>query len=80
MSPFPQSVAYSSESPAMFRLLRLFRWSLFNSLFRSISNGHAGSVDKVSLIRLVWRCPMSKSVLLSYIIIADDTKREVKNR
>ncbi len=36
-----------------FRLLRLFRWSLFNSLFRSISNGHAGSVDKASLIRLV---------------------------
>ncbi len=36
-----------------FRLLWLFRWSLFNSLFRSISNGHAGSVDKVSWIRLV---------------------------
>ncbi len=30
------------------RLLRLFRGSLFNSLFRAISNGHAGSVDKVS--------------------------------
>ncbi len=29
-------------------LLGLFRWSLFNSVFRSISNGHAGSVDKVS--------------------------------
>ncbi len=32
----------------LFRLLRLFRWPLFTSLFRSISNGHAGSVDKVS--------------------------------
>ncbi len=36
-----------------FRLLQLFRWSLYNSVFRSISNGHAGSVDKVSWIRLV---------------------------
>ncbi len=36
-----------------FRLLQLFRWSLFNSVFRSIFHGHAGSVDKVSWIRLV---------------------------
>ncbi len=35
------------------RLLGLFRWSLFNSVFQSISNGHAGSMDKVSWIRLV---------------------------
>ncbi len=35
------------------RLLGLFRWPMFNSVLRSISNGHAGSVDKVSCIRLV---------------------------
>ncbi len=49
------------------RLLGLLRWPLLTSVFRSISNGHAGSVDKVSWSRLVQWCPMSKSVLLSYI-------------
>ncbi len=48
-----------------FRLLGLFGWPLLTSAFRRISNGHAGSVDKVSRSRLVQRCPMSKSVLLS---------------
>ncbi len=31
-----------------FRLLGLFRWPLFSSVFRSNSNGHDGFVDKVS--------------------------------
>ncbi len=48
-----------------FRLLGLFRRPLLTSAFRRISTGHAGSVDKVSWSRLVQRCPMSKSVLLS---------------
>ncbi len=29
-------------------LLGLFSWPMFNSVLRSISNGHAGSVDKLS--------------------------------
>ncbi len=51
MSPFPQSVADSSAFPAVLldRLRGLFRWPLFSSAFRSISNGHVGFVDKVSL-------------------------------
>ncbi len=35
------------------RLLGLFRWPLLTSVFRSISNGHAGSMYKVSWIRFV---------------------------
>ncbi len=64
-----------------FRLLGLFRWPLFTSVLRSISNCHAGSVDKVSWSRLVQRCPKSKRVLLSYINSADvmSVKRESKN-
>ncbi len=64
-----------------FRLLGLLRRPLLTSVFRSISNGHAGSVDKVSWSKLVQWCPMSKSVLLSYINSADvmHVKRESKN-
>ncbi len=61
-----QSVTNSSTSPAVFLSPPgLFGWPLLTSAFRRISNGHAGSVDKVSRSRLVQRCPMSKSVLLS---------------
>ncbi len=35
------------------RLRGLFRWPLFSSVFRRISNGHVGFVDKVSWSRLV---------------------------
>ncbi len=49
MSPFPQSVADSSTSPAVVSLPpAVIRWSLVNSAIQSISSGHAGSVDKVS--------------------------------
>ncbi len=49
MSPFPQSVAYSSASPAMFPSPPGIIDAAFVNLgVRSISNGHAGSVDKVS--------------------------------
>ncbi len=81
MSPFPQSVTNSSAFPTVFLSPpAVLQVVIVNLVFRSISNGHAGSVDKVSLSRLVQRCLMSKSVLLSYIIIADVTrvKREVK--
>ncbi len=62
------------------RLLGLLTRPLLTLVFRSISNGHAGSVDKVSRSRLVQWCPMSKSVLLSYINSADvmRVKRESK--
>ncbi len=36
-----------------FRLLGLFMWPLFSTVFQSISNGHIGFVDKVSWSRLV---------------------------
>ncbi len=49
MSPFPQSVAYSSTSPAVFpsppAVVQVVVVSTRCS--RSISNGHAGSADKV---------------------------------
>ncbi len=49
VSPFPQSVAHSSMFPIFFfRLLGLFRWPLFFSVFQRFSNGHIGFVDKVS--------------------------------
>ncbi len=43
----------------------LFKRPLFISAFWRISNGHDGLEDKVSWNRLVFRCPMSKSVPLS---------------
>ncbi len=63
------------------RRLGLLKRPSLTSVLRSISNGHAGSVDKVSWSRLVQWCPMSKSVLLSYIKSADvmRVKRESKN-
>ncbi len=63
------------------RRLGLLRRPLSASVLWRISNGHAGSVDKVSWSRLVQWCPMSKSVLLSYINSADvmRVKRESKN-
>ncbi len=47
---FPQSVTNSSSSPAVFLLTPpgIIQAALLTSVFRSISNGHAGSVDKVS--------------------------------
>ncbi len=49
MSPFPQSVAVSSTSPAVFLSSpAVIQVPLFTSVFLSISNGHTGFVDKVS--------------------------------
>ncbi len=48
MSPFPQSVADSSMSPAVFLSPPAVIQVAFISVFLSISYGHAGSVDKVS--------------------------------
>ncbi len=59
MSPFPQSVADSSTFPAVFLSppgiieAAFVSWPLSAAVLRRISNGHAGSVYKVSWIRLV---------------------------
>ncbi len=48
MSPFPQSVAYSSTSPAVFPSPpAVVQVVVVQHVVRSISNGHAGSADKV---------------------------------
>ncbi len=49
MSPFPQSVAVSSMSPAVFPSpLGIIQVAFVHLGAPNFSNGHAGSVDKVS--------------------------------